>query len=77
MMIRTTLEEAKVQLSELFDAAIRGEEVLIAEDGGDGRVVRLVVAADEADGPEFGSGRGLFRMADNFDDPLPDFDEYR
>ena len=76
-MIRTTLEEAKVQLSELFDAAMRGEEVLIAGDGGNERVVRLIVASDDAGGPEFGSGKGLFRMADNFDDPLPDFDEYR
>jgi antitoxin (DNA-binding transcriptional repressor) of toxin-antitoxin stability system len=77
VMIRTTLEEAKAQLNELFDAALRGEEVLIADENGDDRVVRLVVDTRNANGPEFGSGKGLFRMADNFDDPLPDFDEYQ
>lgn len=76
-MIRATLEQAKAELTELFDAAMRGEEVLIADERGETRVVRLIVASDEAGGPEFGSGKGLFRMAENFDDPLPDFDEYR
>ncbi len=76
-MIRATLEEAKAQLTELFDAVMRGEEVLIDDERGDARVVRLIVESDDAGGPEFGSGKGLFRMADNFDDPLPDFDEYR
>ena len=76
-MIRATLEQAKAQLNELFDAAMHGEEVLIADESGDTRVVRLIVASDTAGGPEFGSGKGLFRTADNFDDPLPEFDEYR
>jgi len=76
-MIRTTLEEAKSHLSELFDAALRGEEVLIADNNGNHRVVRLVDATREQVGPEFGSGKGLFRMADDFDDPLPDFEEYQ
>lgn len=28
-------------------------------------------------GPQFGSAKGLFTMSDDFDDPLPDFDEYQ
>ena len=70
-MIRTTLEDAKGRLSDLFDAAMRGEEVLIADEDGELRVVRMVVATEGTGGPEFGSGKGLFRMADDFDDPLP------
>lgn len=65
--------EARMRLSELIHAAIEGEDVVITD--GDGSAVRLV--AVEAPGvPRFGSGRGLFTMADNFDTPLDDFAPY-
>jgi antitoxin (DNA-binding transcriptional repressor) of toxin-antitoxin stability system len=79
MTIRTTVDEASAHLRELLQAALRGEVVLIAsdDDGTDERVVRLVAVSDGQRGAEFGSGEGLFHMAEDFDDLLPDFDAYR
>lgn len=77
-MIRTTLEDAQGQLADLFDAALRGEEVVIVDDGdGPTRSAKLVAEVEAGHGAVFGSGKGLFRMADNFDDPLPDFVGYQ
>jgi len=65
--------EAQVRLSELIHDAIEGEEVVITHE--DGTAVRLVPV--ETHGiPRFGSARGLFTMADDFDAPLDDFAPY-
>jgi antitoxin (DNA-binding transcriptional repressor) of toxin-antitoxin stability system len=74
-MIRTTLDAAQKQLAELFEAALRGEDVVITRGDGVQRSVRLVVESREGYGAEFGSGKGLFHMVDDFDDSLPDFDD--
>ena len=80
-MIRTTLDEAALNLRALIDAAVRGEEVIItAPDTAGEQVVRLVAeAATQPEGrrPRFGSAKGLIHLRDDFDDPLPDFDEYQ
>jgi antitoxin (DNA-binding transcriptional repressor) of toxin-antitoxin stability system len=80
-VIRTTLEDASTRLDELVAAALRGEDVLIATPGARGeRVVRIVASPAEAvepNQPRFGSAKGLIQMHDDFDDPLPDFDEYQ
>lgn len=76
-MIRTTLVDAQEQLVRLFDAALRGEEVVIVDNSDGSRLVKLVAEVGTGRGAVFGSGKGLFRMADDFDDPLPDFDDYR
>jgi antitoxin (DNA-binding transcriptional repressor) of toxin-antitoxin stability system len=79
-MIRTTLEEASLHLEELIDAAVRGEEVIItAPDTAAGeKVVRLVPnTEDVAPRRKAGSAKGLIHMRDDFEDPLPDFDEYQ
>lgn len=79
MTIRTTVDEASAHLRELLQAALSGEEVLIADpnDGGSRRLVKLVAAPDTDREAIFGSGKGLFRMMEDFDDPLPDFEEYQ
>ncbi|HEU4452482.1 MAG TPA: type II toxin-antitoxin system Phd/YefM family antitoxin [Longimicrobium sp.] len=61
------VDEARSRLSELIGEAIEGEEVVIARD--DGTAVRLV-PADATPRPRFGSARGMFRMADDFDAPV-------
>ncbi len=77
-MIRTTLEGAQAHLPDLIDAAVRGEEVLIATEGMQGeQIVRLVPVSSERPRPRFGSAKGLFEMSEDFDAPLPDFDEYQ
>jgi hypothetical protein len=80
-MIRTTLAEAP-KLSELAEAALRGEEVLITTDcDGKESVLKLVVESptEPEDAPQVikaGSAKGLFIMSDDFDEPLEDFEEY-
>ena len=67
------VDEAQARLSELIREASEGEEVVIARE--DGTAVRLV-PVEKHGGPRFGSARGMFTMADDFDAPLEDFAPY-
>jgi prevent-host-death family protein len=67
------VDEARARLPELIREAAEGGEVVIARE--DGTAVRLVPVAELAR-PRFGSARGLFTMADDFDAPLEDFAPY-
>jgi len=62
------LYDAKTKLSELVDRAVAGEEVIIAKAGKP--VARLVPLKVRERIP--GRGKGLVRIADDFDAPLPD-----
>lgn len=73
-MHQVDIEEAKTHLPELIDAAVNGEEVVIARD--DQRLVRLVPVARAESRPRFGSAEGLITMSEDFDEPLEDFEEY-
>ncbi len=72
-MYEVSLDEAKTSLLNLIDAAIKGEEVFIKDDQ---RIVQLVPTEKPKRHPQFGSARGLVAMADDFDAPLVDFEEY-
>jgi len=63
------MHAAKTHLSRLIEEVLLGEEVIIAKNGEP--VARLVpVARAEARRP--GTARGLVRMGEDFDAPLPD-----
>lgn len=64
------MDEAQTRLAELVREAYEGEVVVIARE--DGIAVRLVPVTAERR-PRFGSARGMFAMAENFDEPLEDF----
>lgn len=76
--IKVTMDEAKEQLDALFEAALRGEEVIITH----GKAQFTLVPREAANGgdPEpksgFGSLRGTFKMSPDFNEPLEDFKEY-
>lgn len=72
-MKHLTIDEAQPRLKELVAEAVNGETVVIE---GDGASVRLVPEPAAATRPIFGRGRGQVTMRDDFEDPLPDFDEY-
>lgn len=72
-MHAVTLDEAKISLVDLVDAAISGERVVITKDG---QQVQLVPIVQSTQRPHFGSARGQIWMAEDFDAPLTDFDEY-
>ena len=74
MVHYVTLDEAQAQLTTLIDAAVNGETVFITRNST--QVIQLVPVMHPPGRPQFGSGKGLMVMADDFDEPLPDFDEY-
>ncbi len=73
-MQQVNIEEAKDHLPELIDAAVRGEQIVITKD--DQNRVRLVPLQKAKPRPQFGIGKGLITMADDFDEPLKDFEDY-
>lgn len=73
-MSQVTIEQAKMNLNVLIDAAIKGEEVIIEEGK---KAVKLVPFQTEKPKPKFGSAKGLIEIKDNFDDPIEDFSEYQ
>jgi antitoxin (DNA-binding transcriptional repressor) of toxin-antitoxin stability system len=58
----------------LLDAAIRGQEIVLTRDAQP--VAKLVPLVQRRPRPQFGSAKGLVHIADDFDAPLADFDEY-
>ena len=73
-MNQINIEEAKINLPELIDAAINGEEIVIAKD--EQHVVKLVPISRVKPRPQFGSAKGLIAISDDFDEPLQDFAEF-
>jgi antitoxin (DNA-binding transcriptional repressor) of toxin-antitoxin stability system len=67
------LEEASTHLTDLINAALRGEDVVIVKD--ERAMVKLVPMLPRPR-RQAGSARGLIDMADDFDAPLEDFEEY-
>jgi antitoxin (DNA-binding transcriptional repressor) of toxin-antitoxin stability system len=79
-MIRTSIDAAKAQLEEIIEAALRGEEVFVTttDDGGE-REVRIFAVQTKPEAERrrrAGTAKGMFWVADDFDEPLEDFDEY-
>jgi antitoxin (DNA-binding transcriptional repressor) of toxin-antitoxin stability system len=73
-MTQVSLEEAQHRLRELVNAAMRGEEVVIAQ--ADQPLVRLAPVVGPKPRPRFGSAKGLIVLGPDFDAPLDDFREY-
>jgi prevent-host-death family protein len=73
-MQQVDLDEAKIHLLDLIEAAGKGEEIVITKD--DQPVAKLVPISRAKPRPQFGSAAGLITMADDFDEPLEDFSEY-
>jgi antitoxin (DNA-binding transcriptional repressor) of toxin-antitoxin stability system len=63
------LEEAKTQWEELIKAAVAGETIIVATDDDCLAVQLMPVRFGRGGKPTFGSGKGLFTMADDFDAP--------
>ncbi|MCO5185835.1 MAG: DUF2281 domain-containing protein [Anaerolineae bacterium] len=73
-MTQIDLQDAQEQIIHLFELAASGEEIVISKDN------RPFVKLSPANGTkrwrQFGSAKGLIEMADDFDEPLADFQEY-
>jgi len=73
-MAQYNVGEAKAKLSELVNKALAGEEVVVARDNKP--VIRLEPIARGRKRRAPGSARGKVRLASDFDEALPEFDEY-
>ena len=67
------LEEASIYLKDLINAALAGEDVVIVKD--ERAMVRLVPMTPKPR-RQAGSAKGMIHLADDFDAPLEDFEEY-
>jgi prevent-host-death family protein len=74
-MTYITLDEASTQLSKLIQDAARGEQIILTQDS---TPVAEIVPVTISRGPrQPGSAKDLITyMADDFDAPLADFQEY-
>jgi prevent-host-death family protein len=74
MMRRVNVHEAKTNLSALLTAVEAGEEVVIARSGRP--IARLIPFGPVLTRP-IGIDDGKLVIADDFDDPLPEFEPYQ
>jgi len=70
-MVQVTRDEAKEQLAELIEAALRGESVYITVSTQ--YTIQLLPVPTNQGKPQFGSARGMVWLADDFDAPLDEF----
>ena len=74
-MIQVTIREAKMHLSKLIQQALAGDEVIITRRGGP--LVKLMALPAARPARRLGGAAGVVKtMADDFDAPLTDFQEY-
>lgn len=62
-------------LHDLIESVVNGEEVIFTQD--DRPIAKLTALNSDKPSPKFGSAKGLFVLADDFDEPLADMEEYR
>jgi antitoxin (DNA-binding transcriptional repressor) of toxin-antitoxin stability system len=74
-MERYSLDEARLYLDQLITQAREGKTVLIVDEN-EGAVQLVPVSSPPLRPRRAGSARGLIKMADDFDAPLEDFDDY-
>ena len=77
-MQTVTLEEAQMKLSRLISQIGNGEDIVITQDGKP--IAKLVPAETQKVNmgkprPQFGSAKGMFTLASDFDEPITDFEE--
>ena len=71
--MRVSVYEAKSKLSQMIDKALEGEEVVITRRGEE--VIKLEPVKKKKRS-WIGMWEGQVKIHDDFDDPLPEFEEY-
>lgn len=72
-MKQVSLAEFKNQFDDLVKEVFTGEEIEVCDNG---HSFKMVPMPHEEPRPRFGSAKGTFWMADDFDAPLEDFKDY-
>ncbi len=71
-MYEVSVEKTEtIQLPDLIESVIEGEEVVFTRNNLP--IARLVAVRQEKPHPQFGSAKGLFMMAEDFNEPLTDY----
>jgi len=70
--MKVSVYEAKSKLSQMINKALEGEEVIITRNGKD--TVKLIPVPKKCSW--IGMWEGQIKIHDDFDDPLPEFEEY-
>jgi prevent-host-death family protein len=75
MATTVNIHEAKTHFSRLIERVLGGERITIAKNG---TPVAVLLPAGEAPPPQrvLGGDEGKVIIGKNFDDPLPEFEEY-
>lgn len=73
-MVQVSVSEAQSQLPDLINAVLQGESVLIDQD--EFHQIQLVPVKRERPKAQFGCAKGMIEMADDFDEPIDDFNPY-
>jgi len=68
-------KSATISLTDLIDSAVKGDDIIFTENNLP--VAKLTAVHKHKPQPRFGSAKGMFVMAADFDEPLADFDEYQ
>ncbi len=64
------IHDAKTNFSRIINQVLKGDEIIIAKDGKP--LVRLVVYSESVHERHGGQLRGLMKVSEDFDAPLPD-----
>ena len=72
--MKVSVYEAKSKLSQMINKALEGEEVIITRNGEE--TVRLTPVPKKNKRNWIGMYDGQIKIHDDFDDPLPEFEEY-
>ena len=64
------IHDAKTNFSKLLNQVLKGDEIIIARDGKP--LVRLIPYTEETQVRQGGQLKGLIKISNDFDAPLPD-----
>jgi len=73
-MIQVDFYQAKEQFLEIIERVLSVEEIVIERD--EQPLVKVTAVGVVRKPRVFGSARGMIQIADDFDEPLEDFQEY-
>ena len=68
-------KKGTVESPALIESVVKDEAVISTRNNLP--IAKLIAVRQEKPRPQFGSAKGLFVMAEDFNEPLNDFDEYR
>ena len=74
-MTQVNIHEAKTNLSKLIEKVLHGEDVIIKKSNKP--IVKLVMIDELKNRRKLGSAKGQVIIADDFDEPLEDFKNYK